>query len=176
MMRHALTALVALLSLICGCKPSGELPVEPVRGFELQRYLGTWYEIARMPIRFEEGLVNVTATYSKRDDGMVAVVNEGYEDSAAGEKSTARGKAKFAGDTDVGHLLVSFFGPFYSDYVVFELDSAYTYAMVSGSSREYMWILARESSLPDTLYDRLVSDARAAGFDTGRLIKTPQNW
>lgn len=174
-MRHLFVPLLALLSL-AGCKPSGDLPVEPVTGFELERYLGAWYEIARMPIRFEEGLVNVTATYTLRDDGMVAVVNKGYEDSATGEVSTARGKAKFAGDSTVGHLLVSFFGPFYADYVIFELDSAYTYAMVSGSSRKYLWILAREPSLPDTLYTRLVSQARAAGFDTGQLIKTSQNW
>ncbi|MBD3240782.1 MAG: lipocalin [Chitinivibrionales bacterium] len=175
-MRFAATSLLALVALTVGCGPSQDLPVEPVSGFDLQRYLGTWYEIARMPVRFEEGLVNITATYRLRDDGKVAVINQGFEDSAEGKLSVARGKAKFAGDQTVGHLLVSFFGPFYADYVIFELDSAYSYAMVSGSSRKYLWILAREPSMPDSLYNRLVSQAREKGFDTERLIKTPQSW
>ena len=118
--RLRLPALLLLTALLAGCvgRPDG---VEPVSGFDIDRYLGTWYEIARLDHSFERGLSRVTANYSPRADGGVRVVNRGF-DAAAGEWREAEGKAYFVEDPDLGYLKVSFFGPFYGAYVVFRLD------------------------------------------------------
>lgn len=151
----------------CGGTPEG---VEPVDGFELDRYLGTWYEIARLDHRFERGLSDVTATYSLRDDGGVQVVNRGYKTDQR-EWNEAVGKAYFVGDPGVGHLKVSFFGPFYGGYNVIELDkTGYQYALVAGPDRSYLWILSRAPNMnPDSL-QALVSRAEELGFATNELI------
>jgi apolipoprotein D and lipocalin family protein len=158
-----------VLLFLAGCvgKPDN---VEPVGNFDLQRYLGTWYEIARLDHRFERGLSNVTASYSLRDDGGVKVVNRGYSDKK-GEWKDAEGKAYFVEGSDSGYLKVSFFGPFYGSYIVFELDQKnYQYAVVSGPDKSYLWILARSPKLDGTLKTQLVDKARAKGFDTSKLI------
>ena len=151
-------------------------PVElmPVSGFDLDRYLGKWYEIARLPIRFEKKLINVTATYSLRKDGKVKVINEGYKETKTGKHKIAVGKAKFKASPDRGYLRVSFFGPFYGDYVIIELDPEYKYAMVA-SSRKYLWILSREPKMDSVVLERLVKKAEELGFDTSRLYFTPQD-
>jgi apolipoprotein D and lipocalin family protein len=153
---------------LSGCTgiPDG---IEPVDNFELEPYLGTWYEIARLDHRFERGLSNVTANYSLRDDGGVNVLNRGY-DTEKGEWDEADGKAYFVDDPDVGRLKVSFFGPFYGAYNVFELGDNYEYSMVAGPNRSYLWILAREAQLPQATLDELLSKAEAAGYDTSELI------
>ena len=102
----------------CTSVPEG---IDPITGFETERYLGTWYEIARLDHSFERGLSNVTATYNRRDDGGIEVINRGFKDKS-GEWDDATGKAYFAGNEDVGHLKVSFFGPFYGSYIIFELQ------------------------------------------------------
>jgi apolipoprotein D and lipocalin family protein len=144
---------------------------EPIASFDLNRYLGTWYEIARMPSRFERGLDSVTATYSLRTDGSVKVVNQG---SRNGKRSRAVGRAKFTGRSDVGALRVTFFAPFYADYTILDLDTAqYRWAMVA-SGRKYLWILSRTPALDFEIVDSLVNRAAGLGFETDRLYFTRQ--
>jgi len=159
-------------AMLVGCAqiPDG---VEPVRGFEPARYLGTWYEIARLDHRFERGLTRVTATYAAREDGSIDVLNRGY-DAGKREWREARGHARFVGPRDVAELEVSFFGPFYGGYNVVELDPAYSIALVAGPSRSYLWILARRPDPAKDEVERLVARARDLGFDTGALVYVSQ--
>ena len=148
--------------------------VRPVQGFELERYLGTWYEIARLDHSFERGLSRVTADYSMRDDGGVRVINRGFS-VAEGVWSEAEGKAYFVEGPDVGFLKVSFFGPFYGAYVVFELDQqGYQYAFISGWNTSYLWLLARTPTVSDEIMGRFVEQAAELGFDTDALIFVEQ--
>lgn len=174
-MRYLLLSLVPLCLLATAALVRAKRShPEPVRGFEPRRYLGKWYEFARMPVWFERGLVNVTATYSLREDGMISVVNEGDREED-GTHKVARGKAKFASGEDTGHLRVSFFGPFYADYIIVELDKQeYRYALVSGGGTRTLWILSREPEMDHSVVEHLVARADSLGFDTGRLIFTPQ--
>jgi len=161
-------SVVFLLLVLSGCTSIPE-NVEPVKGFQLQRYLGQWYEIARLDHSFERGLSHVTATYSMRTDGGVRVLNRGYSDEKQKWKE-AEGKAYFVQNADVGYLKVSFFGPFYGSYIIVELDSAnYQYALVSGPDKSYLWILARAPELKQEIIDRLVAKAAALGYDTSKL-------
>ncbi|MEJ2257977.1 MAG: lipocalin family protein [Woeseiaceae bacterium] len=164
-MRRLLLLTVLALSGCTGI-PEG---IDPVDNFELEPYLGTWYEIARLDHRFERGLSNVTANYSLREDGGVRVLNRGYR-TESGKWDETEGKAYFIGDPDIGRLKVSFFGPFYGAYNVFELGEDYEYSMVAGPDRSYLWILAREPELPQEMLDELLSKAKAAGYDTSELI------
>jgi apolipoprotein D and lipocalin family protein len=165
-MRNKLTLFAIFVLAGCTGVPEG---VETVDGFELDRYLGTWYEIARLDHRFERGLSDVTATYSMRDDGGVRVVNRGRNEE--GEWDEAEGKAYFVDAPDQGRLKVSFFGPFYGGYNVIELDKAgYEYSLVSGPDRSYLWILARTPELDQQTLDRLVSKARKLDYPVDELI------
>jgi len=164
--RHLPALLAALLLTACTGMPSG---VEPVRGFDLSRYLGTWHEIARLDHSFERGLARVTATYGLRDDGGVSVLNRGF-DPLAGSWREAEGRAYFLGPPEVASLKVSFFGPFYGGYHVFALDPEYRWAMVAGPSHDYLWILARQPTLDSDLLSQLLERARQAGFESGALI------
>ena len=157
-----------LLALVAGC---GQIPdgVEAVRGFDAERYLGTWYEVARLENRFERGLTRITANYSRRDGGGLEVVNRGF-DAAKGEWREARGRAKFAGPSDVAMLKVSFFGPFYAGYNVVDLDPSYSHALVVGANRSYLWILSRQPDPPREVVERLIARAAALGFDTQSLV------
>jgi apolipoprotein D and lipocalin family protein len=146
-------------------------PLVPVRNFDLTRYLGAWYEIARLPAWFEKDLDSVTAAYSLREDGKVRVVNEG---SREGRHVRSVGRAKFAGKKNIGALRVSFFGPFFGDYTIIDLDmEQYRYAMVA-SGRKYLWILSRTPTLDEGVVRRLVGRAGELGFDTKRLYYTRQ--
>jgi apolipoprotein D and lipocalin family protein len=160
--------LLVLLALAgCAGAPEG---VTVVDDFELDRYLGTWYEIARLDHRFERGLSNVTATYSMRDDGGVRVLNRGFN-TDEGEWEEAEGKAYFVGDPTVGQLKVSFFGPFYGGYNIMELDkSGYQYALVAGPDRGYLWLLARSPDIDKQVIERLVSVAANTRFPVDELI------
>lgn len=140
----------------------------------LDKYLGTWYEIARFPHRFEKDLVGVTATYTLKDNGMIEVVNQGYKYSLDGELSRAVGKAKVAKSGNPAHLRVSFFWIFYADYLILELDTDYQYALVGSTSDKYLWILAREPQLDEATYTMLVSKARERGYDVSKLERVPQ--
>lgn len=169
MLRLALSALI-FTAFVAGCATGPPDGVTPITGFEPERYMGTWYEIARLDHRFERGLTQVSANYTLNDNGTIAVLNKGYN-AAKGEWSSANGKAKFRGDETVGSLKVSFFGPFYGGYHIVELDDDYQYALVAGPSRNYLWILAREPNLDEDIYNRLVEEAQSLGFPTGNLIK-----
>ena len=164
--------LTAVLQSGCAGAPDG---VEVVTDFELNRYLGTWYEIARLDHRFERGLSRVTANYSMRDDGGVSVVNRGYQIRSE-EWEEASGKAYFVGAPDIGQLKVSFFGPFYGGYNIMELDKDdYQYALVAGPDRSYLWILARSPKLDQETLDALVNIAKNANFPTEELIYVDQS-
>jgi len=163
----AVVALVVTLLVGCLAIPDG---VEPVTGFDVDRYLGSWYEVARLDHRFERGLSNVTASYALQDDGTVAVVNRGYslEDQAWDE---AIGRAAFVEAPDLGYLKVSFFGPFYGAYVVFELDKQdYQYAFVAGNTTSYLWLLSRTATISEELRQRFIDKITALGFDPNGLI------
>ena len=163
---------VAILLFLLGLAGCTSVPegVTPVTGFESERYLGTWYEIARFDHSFEDGLSRVTATYSKREDGGIRVLNKGY-DAATGEWDEAEGKAYFVSDETTGHLKVSFFGPFYASYVIAELDKDnYQYSLVTGPDRSYLWILARQPTLSKDVLDELLSKAKSLGYATDELI------
>lgn len=168
-----LAPLLVLLALQAGCVavPDG---LAPVTGFQPDRYLGTWYEIARLDHSFERGLTRVRATYGTRDDGGLSVLNQGWNPDD-GEWETAQGRAYFVDGPDTGYLKVSFFGPFYGAYVVFALDPDYRWALVSGPNRNYLWILARDPQLPAAQVDALIARARAAGFDISGLIRVTQD-
>ena len=151
----------------CTGAPDG---VTPVTGFELQKYLGTWHEIARLDHSFERGLSQVTAEYSMRPDGKVRVVNRGFN-AASGEWNEAVGKALFTGERDIGQLKVSFFGPFYGGYHVIALDRQdYAWAMVCGPDRGYLWILARTPDPDEATIGRLLQQAASLGFATDELV------
>ena len=156
-----LTALSA-----CTGMPEG---VEPVTGFDKSRYLGTWHEIARLDHSFERDLVDVKAEYSLRDDGAVRVINSGT-DSTTGERKVAEGHAKFVGDDGTAHLKVSFFGPFYGSYIVFELDPDYRYAFVAGYNTNYLWLLARETNISEDIRKRFTDRAGDLGFAVNDLV------
>lgn len=168
-MRARVTLLSIILLLLQGCTgaPSG---IKPVEGFDVKRYLGTWYEIARLDHRFEKNLIKVTATYSQREDGGIKVVNRGYDIKKKKWRS-AVGRAYFVGKKTTGQLKVSFFGPFYGGYTIIVLDKkAYRYALVSGPNRKYLWILARDKVLAPEIKTRLLTKAKSLGFDTDKLI------
>jgi apolipoprotein D and lipocalin family protein len=151
----------------CTSKPDGMVAVE---NFELDRYLGKWYEIARLDHSFERGLDNITAEYSLRDDGGVRVINSGYSKKEK-EWEQAEGKAYFVDSTDSGHLKVSFFGPFYGSYIIFELDQEdYQYAFVSGPDTSYLWLLSRTPKVDEAIVERFITRSRKLGFDTDKLI------
>jgi len=143
--------------------------MEPVEGFELDRYLGTWYEIARMDHSFERGLSNVSAQYNLRDGG-VTVINRGYN-VTKGKWKEAVGKAFFIGDPSIGRLKVSFFGPFYGAYNIVALDQeAYQWSLVVGPDTDYLWILSRDTKLEKATKDQILATASSHGFNTDELI------
>jgi apolipoprotein D and lipocalin family protein len=164
-----------LVLLLGGCANTMPAKVKPVESFELNRYLGRWYEIARLDHSFERGLNQVTADYSLRNDGGIKVLNRGFSPEK-NEWNEAEGKAYFVDEKNKAHLKVSFFGPFYGAYVIFELDQEnYQYALVSGPDTSYLWILAREPQLDKKIQENLIATAAAAGFDTSRLIFVEQS-
>lgn len=163
----ALVGISSLGLLSCQSIPEG---VTAVEDFELQKYLGTWYEIARLDHRFERGLEQVTATYERITPEIIRVTNRGYNTKKQ-KWEEAIGKAKFIGASSFGRLKVSFFGPFYASYNIVELDHAgYQYALVCGPNLNYLWILARTPELDPTALTMLVSRASSLGFPVEDLI------
>jgi apolipoprotein D and lipocalin family protein len=169
--RCVMCGALSLLFLACTEVPRG---LKPVTGFEVDRYLGKWYEIARLDHAFERGLSRVTAEYSRAQDGGIVVVNRGYDDSSKTCKSI-RGRAYSIGGKDVGSLKVSFFRPFYSGYHVIALDrEGYRHAMVCGATRSYLWILARTPRLDPAIVKDLTAKAKRWGFATDQLLFVDQ--
>jgi apolipoprotein D and lipocalin family protein len=161
--------LIVLVFFLTGCVGIPE-NVKPVDNFKLEKYLGKWYEIARLDHSFERGLTRITADYSLRDDGGVRVLNRGYSAKENSWKE-AEGKAYFVKGSDQGYLKVSFFGPFYGSYIVFELDHEnYQYSLVCGPDKSYLWILAKSPKIEEHIKDTLIARAAALGFETSKLI------
>jgi apolipoprotein D and lipocalin family protein len=155
--------------MVGGCVriPGG---MEPVTNFDVNRYLGTWYEIARLDHSFERGLTRVTAEYTLGEKGLIKVLNRGY-DPVKKEWKEAKGRAYFVDATDVGRLKVSFFGPFFGGYNILDLDREnYSYALVCGPNLNYLWILSRSPELDRNTVDTLVTKAGRLGFATDELI------
>lgn len=168
--------ILLLVILVTGCSsvsvPEG---VDTVNGFDLNRYLGKWYEIARLDHSFERGLVKVSAEYSIREDGGVRVINRGFK-SKDNKWNEIEGKAYFTGDTKKGELKVSFFGPFYGSYNIIDLDKeGYAYSLVCGPDKSYLWILARTPRPDKKIIEKLVQKASGYGFETGKLIYVEQD-
>ena len=166
------TMFLLVILLLSGCVGLPET-IKPVKSFELNRYLGKWYEIARLDHSFERGFNQVTAEYSMRDDGGVRVINRGYSTL---EKvwEEAEGKAYFVNNSDEAYLKVSFFGPFYGAYGVFELDDNYQYAFISGPDLDYLWLLSRRPTVSKAVMDKFIVMAAERGFDTEQLIMVSQ--
>lgn len=167
--------LLVLLSIFglsaCTGIPEG---IQPISNFELEQYLGRWYEIARLDHSFERGMQQVTATYEMREDGGVRVINEGFiTDENSWDQ--AEGKAYFVNSDDIGHLKVSFFGPFYGSYIIFELGENYEYAFVTSTNKSYLWLLAREPVIEQELQQRFISTMSALAYDTDALIWVEQS-
>lgn len=171
-MRPLLIILSTLIISGCLGKPDNVIPVD---NFDLNQYLGKWYEIARLDHSFERGLSKVTAEYSIREDGGVMVINRGFS-AKDNEWDEAEGKAYFVNEKNEGYLKVSFFGPFYGSYIVFDLDKEnYQYSFVAGPNTSYLWLLSRTPTISDKLKDRFIKKAKELGFDTDELIFVEQN-
>lgn len=138
---------------------------------DLQRYLGIWYEIARLHHSFEEGLEYVTATYKMRKDGKIEVINAGKK----GDKENVAKAVAWVPDRKcTGRLLVSFFWPLRGQYNIIRLADDYSCAVVTGSKMSYLWVLSREPQISDELYDELMQFIASVGFDPAKLIRVKQ--
>lgn len=168
---YASSFLTLILIVSCNSIPDG---IEAVDNLDISKYSGTWYEIARMDSRFEKNLVNVTATYTVKDDGNIEVKNRGY-DTIDNKWNDIVGKAKLANEEKPSMLKVSFFGPFYAGYNVIALDQEdYSYALVCGSNKDYLWVLARDSKFSSIKIQELIAKAKKLGFETDKLVMVPQ--
>ncbi len=167
MLMKKILILFVLLATGCVSIPDN---ITPVTSFQIERYLGKWYEIARLDHRFERGLTQISAEYSMRHDGGLKVLNRGYSNEKQ-EWSEAEGRGYFVQSPNEAYLKVSFFGPFFGSYIVFELDTVnYQYALISGPDKSYFWLLARTPTIDDNLKKKLIAKAAALGFDTTKLI------
>ena len=171
-MKKLLITCVATLALLSSCvtKPAD---INPVTNFQADKYLGKWYEIARLDNRFEKGMTHVNAEYSLNSDGSIKVLNSGINANET-TRSYAEGVAKFVENKAIALLEVSFFRPFYSAYIVFNLDEDYKYAYVSGNDKDYLWFLSRTPTASQQQKDYFVTKAKALGFDTDKLIWVEQ--
>ncbi|WP_105901801.1 lipocalin family protein [Vibrio gangliei] len=163
---------IFIILFLTGClgMPKSVTPIQP---FDVNNYLGTWYEIARLDHSFERGLTHVTAEYSLKDDGGVKVINRGYSKQKQ-HWEQAEGKAYFVDETNKGYLKVSFFGPFYSSYVIFYLDPTGQYAFISGPDHDYLWLLSRTPTVDESVKQKFIDMSQQKGFDTSKLIFVDQ--
>lgn len=162
--------ITCIIYTILSCSPKHYVDNSTVPAFNLQHYMGKWYEIARMDHRFERGMTHCTATYSIKDNGKIKVVNEGIKD---GQPKVSEGKAKTT--KTPGVLRVSFFGPFYSDYRIMMLGEDYSYALVGGDNGNYLWILSRTPHLEQSVIDHIIEEANYRGYETQKLIWVNQD-
>ncbi|MCF8412279.1 MAG: lipocalin family protein [Melioribacteraceae bacterium] len=173
-----ITFLMLIVIFVTGCSVPEEMKTDhipSIKNFDVERYMGKWYEIARLPNRFEEGLSNVTATYSLEPDGEIKVLNQGFDDEE-GEWSSAEGEAWVKDPAKPAELKVAFFLWFGADYKIIELDTLeYRYSVVTSESKEYLWILCREKKMPEEELNQIVTRLNNLGFDTGNLVYVKQN-
>ena len=165
---HIILISTMCILISCSTIPKG---ITAIQDFDKQKYLGQWFEIARMDFRFERNLNNVTATYTLNKDGSIKVDNKGFDYKQMKWKE-AIGKAKFVEPTNIGMLKVSFFGPFYSGYNVIAIDSDYKYALIIGKNLDYLWILSRETRIPEEIKNKYIKIAEDLGCKTTSLIWT----
>ncbi len=170
------TTLLVLVAVILRTKRSAkDVDTSTVNQLDINKYMGTWYEIARYNHRFERNLVGVTATYELRPDGKITVINKGFKKTLDGKEKIAKGKAKIPSPEEPGKLKVAFFLCFYTDYFVMELDPDYQWALVGSSSDDYLWILSRTPQLDEDVLDGILQMAKKRGYVTGKLIMVKQN-
>jgi apolipoprotein D and lipocalin family protein len=172
-------AMLALLAACTGCAASTTQrlrlpPLRTVSHVDLGRYVGTWYEIASFPQSFQRGCTATTATYTVRGDGDIDVLNRCRLGSLDGKEKSARGRARVVDRTTNAKLRVSFFRPFWGDYWIIDLASDYSYAVVGHPGRDYLWILSRTPTMDEPTYQGIVTRLREQGYDTSRLVRTPQ--
>lgn len=156
-------------SILQSCSVGIPKGAQAVQNFKAEKYLGKWYEIARFDFRFEKNLNNVTATYSKKDNGAIKVENRGYDYINRKWKESV-GEAKFIKDDDLARLKVSFFKPVWSGYNVIDIDENYRYALIAGNNLDYLWILSRDKTIPAEYKKRFLEKAKALGYQTENLI------
>lgn len=157
------------IGLLSSCSVGIPEGAAAVQNFKADKYLGKWYEIARFDYRFEKNLKNVTATYSQKDNGNIKVENRGYN-YVKNKWSESTGEAKFVGNENVGRLKVSFFKPIWAGYNVIDIDEDYKYALVAGNNLDYLWIMSREKTIPESYKQRFIEKAKKIGFNTENLI------
>jgi len=179
-MNHGLKMSAALIGLLsglgCSTTTTARLalpPLETVSQVEVERYLGTWYEIASFPQRFQRGCTATTATYTQGDDGELVIVNRCRKDTVDGPEDSAMGRARVVDPSSNAKLEVSFFGPFWGDYWIIDLGEDYEYAVVGHPGRDYLWILSRTPAMDDAVYDAVLQRLVAQGYQTERLVRTP---
>lgn len=166
--------LTTLLLGVCMTTSSQQIDNSTITMFDLNRYLGKWYEVARYDHAFERGLVGTTAEYSLLDDGKIKVLNSGYINTLDGTYQQSVGKAKPNRNGKAGQLRVSFFGPFYSDYYILDLAPDYSYSVVGSSSPKYLWILSRTPHLNPKVESEILTNLQQRGYDTQKLIWVEQ--
>jgi apolipoprotein D and lipocalin family protein len=173
---YFILTIVILIAMMSSCNPAKTQSntMKTVDNVDIERYMGTWYEIARFPHSFEKGLVGVTATYSLKKNGKVQVINQGYKDSLSGKLKRAKGFAKVPDPKIPGRLMVYFFWPFGGEYLILDLDENYQYALIGSSSKKYLWILCRSPKMDELTYNSLVNKAESLGFKTSLLYRVPQ--
>ncbi len=167
--------ILALALAGCASGPSGNAAVpQPAKAVDLERYLGRWYELARYENRFERGCEGVTAQYSKRPDGMIAVLNTCRDGAPDGQARAAEGRAKVVEGSDGAKLKVSFFGPFFGDYWVLDRADDYSWAIVGEPSGKYLWILSRDPAPGEAVIAGHIARAAALGYDTAMIRRVQQ--
>lgn len=164
------TLSLSLLSIL-GISCASDSAVQTAKNVDIKRYMGTWYEIARYENSFQKGLKNSRAQYTLNEDGTVSVVNSGED--ASGKRTSAKGRAYAPNKGDFSKLRVSFFWPFYGDYYILEIDEGYTWVLVGGRDKSYLWILARTPALPQSTVSKILRIAEARGYDAGKLVFNP---
>ena len=174
--RHVLTLPLLFYSLVLFACASGMKqgtpPLQVVPYVDLKQYVGTWYEIARFPHRFQEGCIRSSATYTLLEDGTVGVLNQCRRGTAEGEVSSVSGKAWVVDKETNAKLKVRFFWPFAGDYWIIDLGENYEYAVVGHPNRNYLWILSRTPTLDEAIYNRILENLKDQGYDLSRLVKT----
>ena len=174
---HVLLGVAIMFLPVSACTPGGKImtaELKVVPHVKLERYTGTWYEIARYPQRFQEGCVASKAVYEIGPDGKIQVYNECRQGSLEGPVKSVRGKAKVVDPATNAKLKVTFFWPFYGDYWIIDLGENYEYAVVGHPSRKYLWVLSRTPEMGESVYRGILERLEKQGYDTARLIRTPQ--
>ena len=172
-MFHLFIAWYVIMRSFFGSPESGQ-PLQTVKYVNLEKYAGTWYEIASFPQRFQRGCHCTTAKYTLSDKGYVIVENSCRRDSVNGKASYIRGKAFVVKNSGNARLKVQFFWPFRGKYWIIDLAGDYSYAVVSHPNRKYLWILSRTAKMEEATYREILARLRQKGFDLAKLQKTVQ--